>query len=137
MRGHPQAALAGWRSKGKHDRVLLERDLAAGNNNYEVHAHLVSDFAFSRGFSWQLHLALFGQKDEDYDEDKNAVFRDALGGPPGDDRYAARHKQAGDRTKSAQEQGQAGTRNGLDDTNFLAELNKFITKGGAEVGSIR
>jgi hypothetical protein len=39
--------------------------------------------------------------------------------------------------KSAQEREQAGTRGGSDDTSFLAELNKFIAKGGAEVSSIR
>ena len=42
----------------------------------------------------QLHLALFGQQGEDFDEDYNAVFRDSIGGPPGSPEYSHRHALA-------------------------------------------
>eukprot|EP01052_Picozoa_sp_SAG31_P008341 SAG31_NODE_419_length_15872_cov_21.857985_10_plen_421_part_00 len=75
----------------------------------------------------QLHLALFGERDEDYDENYNASFRDAMGGPPGDDRYKARHELAQkranrDRTKHPEPS----------ERPFLANLNKFIKKGNAK-----
>lgn len=75
----------------------------------------------------QLHLALFGERGEDYDEDHNATFRDAMGGPPGDDRYKARHelavKRANRDRKTDPEPSEAG---------FLRGLNKFIKKGNAK-----
>merc|ERR1711988_1191601 len=53
----------------------------------------------------QLHLALFGQQEEDFDEDYNAMFRDSIGGPPGDDRYQLRHRQAQERAQQMKDKG--------------------------------
>ena len=73
----------------------------------------------------QLHLALFGEKGETYDENYNATFRDSMGGPPGDDRYAARHKLAYERA-NRQDKSEPSERG------FLTNLNKFIAKGNAK-----
>jgi cytochrome P450 len=93
----------------------------------------------------QLHLALFGQQDESFDEDYNAMFRDSIGGPPGDDRYQERHGMAQQRAVEMEEQGRAGAhafetmaRDGFGaaeatdkdahTSRFLKDLNTFIRK---------
>ena len=52
--------------------------------------------------------ALFGQGEADYDEDYNAVFRDSIGGPPGDGRYAGRHALAIEAEAKAKAAGKSG-----------------------------
>lgn len=93
----------------------------------------------------QLHLALFGQQEEDFDEDYNAMFRDSIGGPPGDDRYQLRHRQAQERAQEMAGKGRDGehafeslTRDGAGaqiasdkdahTSQFLKDLNTFIKK---------
>jgi cytochrome P450 len=93
----------------------------------------------------QLHLALFGQQEEDFDEDYNAMFRDSIGGPPGDDRYKLRHRQAQQRAQEMEEKGrrrehafesltrdgagaQAASDKDAHTARFLKDLNTFIRK---------
>lgn len=95
----------------------------------------------------QLHLALFGETDT-YDEDYNAVFRDSMGGPPGDDRYAGRHHGFMEQQKKQAAAGQQyaggafealaveGSRDpsvptATEPVGFLRKLNDFIRAGSA------
>ena len=89
----------------------------------------------------QLHLALFWQSDEAFDEDYNASFRDSIGGPPADDRYSHRHRlarEAAGRVAAAAKAAATGEPSGprpvlpitpftgVDTQEFLQNLNKFI-----------
>ena len=71
----------------------------------------------------QLHLALFGESNEDFDENLNASFRDSLGGPPSTPTYDHRQQLYEERKKK---KGPDGT------TSFLAHLNKYIAKNKGE-----
>ena len=90
----------------------------------------------------QLHLALFGQQGEDFDEDYNAVFRDSIGGPPATPEYSHRHalamkKQADDAARGKpgahafETMATEGTSGEVAETDgqtakFLKDLNIFI-----------
>jgi cytochrome P450 len=67
----------------------------------------------------QLHLALFGESNEDFDENLNASFRDSLGGPPSTPTYEHRHQLIKERKETKAPDGT---------TSFLSHLNKFIAK---------
>jgi cytochrome P450 len=71
----------------------------------------------------QLHLALFGESNEDFDENLNASFRDSLGGPPSTPTYDDRQQLY---TERKQTDGPDGT------TSFLGHLNTFIAKNSGE-----
>jgi cytochrome P450 len=71
----------------------------------------------------QLHLALFGESNEDFDENLNASFRDSLGGPPSTPTYDDRQQLY---TERKQTDGPDGT------TSFLGHLNTVIAKNSGE-----
>jgi hypothetical protein len=85
----------------------------------------------------QLHLALFGQDGENYDENYNSSFRDAVGGPPADARYSYRHRRARER-QAMRESGEFEKLSGEERSmhpasidSFLAKLNVFVEQGAA------
>ena len=78
----------------------------------------------------QLHLALFGETNESFDEAFNTSFRDTLGGPPMTATYEARHKEY---KEKAEKKG-----SGLDlsdSIDFLGHLNKFVKENQGIFGA--
>jgi cytochrome P450 len=82
----------------------------------------------------QLHLALFGESNDDFDESYNATFRDSLGGPPQTPTYGHRHEIWREEQRAAEEAARKAAAEGKDVRSlgsagqFLANLNKFIAK---------
>ena len=71
----------------------------------------------------QLHLALFGESNEEFDENYNASFRDSLGGPPTTPTYSHRHELYSERKENGAPDGT---------TSFLGNLNKYIDEKKGE-----
>ena len=81
----------------------------------------------------QLHLALFGESNEDFDEAYNTGFRDALGGPPQTPTYDHRqklHKEEHAAAAAAPTNADPRTAGGA--AQFLGHLNKFMAKNQGE-----
>ena len=74
----------------------------------------------------QLHLALFGESNEEFDEAYNATFRDSLGGPPKTPTYDHRHDLERAKRAAAEKEAPVSPLGG--GASFLTNLNKFIAK---------
>jgi cytochrome P450 len=62
----------------------------------------------------QLHLALFGESNEDFDEAYNTTFRDSLGGPPKTPAYQHRHQLWDTQQKTAEDAANTAAAEGKD-----------------------
>jgi cytochrome P450 len=78
----------------------------------------------------QLHLALFGESNEDFDEAYNTSFRDSLGGPPMTAAYQHRHEEY-----EALKEEKGATLDLTDSVAFLGHLNKFVKKNSGTFGA--
>jgi cytochrome P450 len=79
----------------------------------------------------QLHLALFGEDNEEFDEAFNSKFRDSLGGPPKTPQYQERQQTYRQETEEALAKGVDPRTTGFTG-NFLGHLNKFIAEHKGE-----
>ena len=87
----------------------------------------------------QLHLALFGESNDEFDEALNTSFRDSLGGPPSTPSYSHRHAAYAEEQKkaaaAAKENPNVDPRTTGPIADFMTHINKFVKDKKGEFGA--